>query len=521
MTREHWRRLEAMFQSVLELPASRRPAFLQEMCPTDPLLRRELESLLISYEQMADFLVEPRLVEENLTAEPLGAFTTEAVVLKDRYRIEKRLGRGGFAATYLASDLLLHSRKVVIKVLFAHRAADPWALRKFIQEMEVLARIDDPGVVGILDSGELADHTPFLVMQFVNGVRLRDLMTSSGMDLTRIGKIVLQIGRALGAAHDAGVCHRDLKPENIMVQARGEEELVKLIDFGVASIRDSAVDSAESGIHVVGTLSYMAPEQFTGSSSAASDIYSLAVITYELLTGRRPFEGVPPTQAPLLRREGIVRRLAELRPGLPPAAEAAVLKALSYDPEDRPRSAVEFGESFAGALIATEPQQVTHGERAYDTGRQLRTVAEDYYEQGLARQAMEQYRPAIEDFTEAIRLKPDCVKAYLSRALALQSIGLYEDAIDDYNAVVHLREDSAEVYNRRGGAYYSLGQYTRAIEDYDQAIRLKPDFAEAYYNRSLAFQSAGNCKRAAEDQDQAVRLRRQEGAAAPDAETET
>ncbi|MDX6558011.1 MAG: eukaryotic-like serine/threonine-protein kinase, partial [Blastocatellia bacterium] len=155
------------------------------------------------------------------------------VTLDSRYFIQKELGQGGVGAVYLALDRKLHDKPVVIKVLLEKSLQNSWVVQKFQQEKEALARVDHPGVVGILDTGELPDGKPYLVMQFIDGVTLRSLIRPEGIPLERAADLIKQIGRALSAAHDKGIFHRDLKPENIMLQSYGGgEEQVKIIDFG-------------------------------------------------------------------------------------------------------------------------------------------------------------------------------------------------------------------------------------------------------------------------------------------------
>ncbi|MBI2819104.1 MAG: protein kinase [Acidobacteria bacterium] len=260
---------------------------------------------------------------------------------KNRYLIEKELGRGGFGVVYLARDQQLLSKPVVIKVLQDETNPDPYFQKKFQQEIEALARIDHPGVVGVLDVGETPDGKPFLVMQYVEGVTLRSEIRKQGMELHRVAHIMRQVGQALGAAHDKGVYHRDLKPENIMLTRSSEtEEYVKLIDFGIAAVRDSQVIAQSLPSKVVGTLSYMAPEQAIGKGSPTSDIYALGVIAFEMLTGQRPE----------VSWEGVAKKPRELRPDIPEAAQEVVLHALSYQPEKRITKPREFGDQVARGL---------------------------------------------------------------------------------------------------------------------------------------------------------------------------
>jgi serine/threonine protein kinase len=274
-------------------------------------------------------------------------------LLKGRYLLGPELGRGGFAVTYTAVDLEVASRKVVVKVLHERRSTDSWSLKKFRSEMEALARIDHPNVVSVLDYGHRADGKPFLVMQYVPGCSLRAIMQREGIPLAQLAPIMKQTGRALTAAHEAGVCHRDLKPENILIQnnAHGEEQ-VKLIDFGIASIREPGGDSSSTSSS--GTYSYMAPEQFQGKSSFASDIYQMGVVAYELVTGMKPFPAPTPGGIILQQMGGLKILPREFRPDLPETAQDLILKAMSQDPHDRYERARDFGDALAAALVSTE-----------------------------------------------------------------------------------------------------------------------------------------------------------------------
>lgn len=272
--------------------------------------------------------------------------------LKSRYVLVRELGRGGFGVTYLARDLQLSSRNVVVKYLRKDRADDAWSLKKFRVEMEALARIDHPGVVNVIDCGQLTDGTPFLVMQYVQGEQLRNLIPRAGMRLARAAEIVRQIGRALSATHQVGVCHRDLKPENVIVQSgAGGEDLIKIIDFGIASVDDR--ESASISSTLSGTWRYMAPEQFDGKTSQATDIYQLGVLTYELITGTTPFHSGRLSELLAEKRKPVKPRPREVRPELPETADAAIVSALSPDPNARCPSARNFGDAVFSAVQAS------------------------------------------------------------------------------------------------------------------------------------------------------------------------
>ncbi len=277
------------------------------------------------------------------------------MILGERYELEKELGRGGFGVVFLARDRRLHSRRVVVKIRHEAPEGDEWFRKKFEQEIEALARIDHPGVVGALDYGETREGKLYLVMQYVEGVTLGSLLTHGRMALPRAGSILRQIGQALEAAHEKGVFHRDLKPANIMLQDLGQgAELVKLIDFGIATVLESEVNSGGRTTRVAGSFGYMAPEQLQGKPSASSDIYAMGVIAYELVTGERPFTPATPFQLLELQRRGVAVRPKDIRADLPELAQQLIVQALSFDEHARPARAREFGEKLA-ALIDHPP----------------------------------------------------------------------------------------------------------------------------------------------------------------------
>ena len=159
------------------------------------------------------------------------------LTLKGRYVVERELGRGGIGVVYLARDVTFN-RPVVVKLLLAESARNEWLEHKFQHEREALGLLRHPNVVGVIDANETPEGQPFIVMEYVEGVTLRSQITAGGMDLLRVARIVRQLGRALNAAHEEGVVHRDLKPENVMLEPVDEEDLVKVIDFGIAKVQN-------------------------------------------------------------------------------------------------------------------------------------------------------------------------------------------------------------------------------------------------------------------------------------------
>ncbi|MDX2042393.1 MAG: protein kinase [Acidobacteriota bacterium] len=277
----------------------------------------------------------------------------DGVLLKDRYLIEGELGRGGIGVVYLARDTQLMNRRVVVKVLLedsGNSLHNPWFKKKFEQEIEALVRLDHPGIVGVLDAGSMPDGKEFFVMQYVEGGPLRKLVNGP-MEFGQVARLVRQIGQALNAAHEKGIVHRDLKPENIMVQQSGDgEELLKLIDFGIASVKDSQVATSAEKTKVAGALPYMAPEQLRGQPDASSDIWALGAMAYEMLTGRLPFYAETLVQLYELQKRGVQATPRSLRQDISPTVESILLKAMAFDPADRYQRAKDLGEDLFRAL---------------------------------------------------------------------------------------------------------------------------------------------------------------------------
>jgi serine/threonine protein kinase len=282
--------------------------------------------------------------------------------LKDRYLIDRELGRGGIGVVYLARDERLHGMPVVIKFLLDNSDQNAWLARKFLQEAEALTRINHPGVVRVIDKDRTDDGRPFFVMEFVNGKPLRAVMNEGGMDFKYTAHLVRQIGHALSAAHHEGILHRDLKPENIMLQTLSDDDAhVKLIDFGIARVRNSQVGATTDIPVIAGSLQYITPEQLSGDEvSAATDIYSFGIIVYEMVTGRRPFNADAPSQLASMQQLLQMQQTEtlvppkQLRPSLTAAAQAIILRALTYEPSHRPQDARTFGDELARALMGSQ-----------------------------------------------------------------------------------------------------------------------------------------------------------------------
>ncbi|MBV8810942.1 MAG: protein kinase [Acidobacteriaceae bacterium] len=266
--------------------------------------------------------------------------------VKNRYQLKERLGTGGMGIVYRARDVVINA-DVALKTLTD--ITDPVALRMFREECDKLAKIVHPNVVEIRDVGEIEEggaRKPYLVMPFLRGKTLDSLIVDSpgGLPLERALEILIQASRGLQATHEAGLIHRDIKPSNIFVL---EDDSVKLIDFGVAHYAEGLLTATRKG-----TLMYMAPEQvMMRGTSPLSDIFSLGVVGYETLTGRRPFKAR--TEKELI--DGIVHRnpppASRFNSQLNSAVDQTLQKALAKLPEHRFRSAREFGDTLRKAAL--------------------------------------------------------------------------------------------------------------------------------------------------------------------------
>jgi serine/threonine protein kinase len=263
-----------------------------------------------------------------------------------RYRLETLLGRGGMAEVWRAVDTKL-GRPVALKVISADHAADRSFVERFLREAKVVASLEHPNILPVYDAGE-DEGRPFLVMPFLDGGTLRDRLQGRPVLLGVAAGWIGQLASALDAAHEAGVLHRDVKPANVLI---GKGDRLFLADFGIARMLGSGAGLTGTGM-VVGTPIYMAPEQAQGHpASPASDRYSLAVVAYELLAGRPPFDGESPLSLMHQHVSSPAPALSTCVGGLPAGLDAVFATALAKEPEARHRTC----EEFAGAIALFVP----------------------------------------------------------------------------------------------------------------------------------------------------------------------
>ncbi len=271
------------------------------------------------------------------------------VVVDSRYRLLSRLGTGGMAEVWAAEDSQL-GRQVALKMLHSRLAADQDFVERFRREASAAAGLQHPNVVSVYDRGE-SQGTYYIAMEYLRGASLKDLVRRGPLEPGYAVELVVQVLRAASFAHRRGIVHRDLKPHNVMLDDEGR---VKVTDFGIA--RAGASDMTETGL-IMGTAQYLSPEQAQGHAvTPSSDLYSIGVMLFELLTGHVPFEGESPVTIALRHVSEPPPPPSRLNPRVSPALDAVVLRALGKDPRDRFADADEFIAALTAA--SSSPQDV-------------------------------------------------------------------------------------------------------------------------------------------------------------------
>lgn len=344
MTPEHWQRVKEVLNAALGRDPHERAAFLSQACGGDESLRHEVESLIISHGEAGSFIEEPAF---NVNAEMFADEQTESLAGRSfgPYEILSQLGAGGMGDVYLAQDGRL-GRQVALKLLPSQFTSDADRLLRFQQEARAASALNHPNILTIHEIGQIDGH-PFIATEFIDGVTLRERLTSTSMKLSEALEIAVQVAAALTAAHAANIVHRDIKPENIMIRDDG---YVKVLDFGLAKLTDrpaSTIDSEAAtralvktnpGM-VMGTVQYMSPEQARGLPvDERTDLWSLGVVLYEMAAGCVPFEGETTTDVILSVVEKEPPPLARYSREIPVELERIVNKALRKNRDERYRT---------------------------------------------------------------------------------------------------------------------------------------------------------------------------------------
>ncbi len=337
---ERYRRAKAIAEQALDLPEDQRRQFISDQCDHDPVLADEVSWLIEAAEDDGSDQVPERF---QAAAQQVLREVSLEVPLPRNYRLIRRLNEGGEGGVYLAEreDGGLH-QPVALKLLSLSDAPDEKLRHRFATERRILSRLNHPNIAHLIDGGVLSEGRPFLATEFVDGKPIDDWCREQGCSIRECVDIFIKVCNAVDHAHRHMVVHRDIKPSNILVTAEGEP---KLLDFGIAHVReDGEVDELlAAGSRDMLTLAYASPEQLAGRGlSAATDVYSLGMVLYVLLTGRSVFDDIAdPKEMSKLIRQGRIEP-----PGVHADLDAIVMKAVRYDRDERYASVRDLAEDL-------------------------------------------------------------------------------------------------------------------------------------------------------------------------------
>ena len=344
MDGERWKRVDELLQSALRLPAGQQKEFLRNACAGDVALQTEVLSLLSAHGKLGNFLEEPPVTVATLSGFPEAPETLRGKTIA-HYRVLHRVGSGGMGMVYEAEDLRL-GRHVALKLLLESHASQDKSLVRFQQEARAISTLNHPHICTVYEVEE-HEGKPVIVMELLEGETLMDRLRAGRVPLAQVRQWGMEVADALEAAHAAGLIHRDIKPANVFITRRGA---IKVLDFGLAKLTAGSSDSSNSNEEslttmgvIPGTSAYMSPEQIRGDElDGRTDVFSLGVMLYEMVTGERPFaqKNSALTMDAVLHKQPVSP--GKLNPELPPELEEIINRAMEKERDRRCQSAAEL-----------------------------------------------------------------------------------------------------------------------------------------------------------------------------------
>ncbi len=434
------------------------------------------------------------------------------------YRVTTFIAHGSYGPIYYAERSFPTGRSVAIKLLYSLRLGTQPQYDQFLQEVQALKALKHPHILPVLDA-DLYNGIPYLVTGYAPNASLRyRLWQLPGhiLPLSEAVNILACVGQALHYAHQQNTIHGNLKPENILFDAEGE---VLLADFGIATL------AATAGPHhrnTISTAPYMAPEQFDGVLSSASDQYALGCIAYETMTGRFPFTAPDVMAMRMVHKTAQPVPPIQLKPDLPVHAEQAILKAMAKQWNDRyvdvsaftmalrlPTSgaARQANEWLDKGNVFNKEKHYQEALVAYERVIQLiPNFAGAYHSKGNALYSLRQYEKALTVYERAIQLDPNLALAYCGKCNALCEMKRCQEALAASERAIQLDPNLAFAYYSKGSALRGLKRYEEALITYERAIHLDPGMADIYVGKGIAFSELKHYKEAFTAFQQALQL---------------
>lgn len=464
MDPQRWETIKDLFEAALDLPQSDRVAYLGRACADDPTLQSEVERLLKSHDEAGDFLHQPIIP-------PSGAIQVGEILL-DRYRVIRKLGRGGMGEVYEVHDSSLNEL-VALKTLRPEVARREDYVRRFKREIQLARKVTHPNICRVFEVGEYipanSDRSRilFFTMELIRGETLAArIRARKRLPREEAFNIARQMAEGLAAAHELGIVHTDFKSGNVMLSPASGAERVVITDFGLARqdpqvVNASQVETVTASLGIAGTLGYMSPEQLTGGKiGRASDIYSFGIVLYEMATGSMPFDNRHAIKAAVERMGGRVPSAREKTPGLDIRWENAIARCLQPDPQKRFESTSQLADCFTEGSRRLQPPRLTRGEWlrasaaagvvvAGGTGTwmwltrpyQPNAEALQWYARGLEALHSMTYETARKTLERAVEADPKFVTALAGLARAYDELDLTDQAKDTMAKAMVVAED--------------------------------------------------------------------------------